>query len=91
MQAATLASWATPRSTEAGHSSGNLDRAEHHKSRLEDQVFQVHGTTSSGSPASTASGGQLNPVFSRWLMGYPPAWDVCAATAMPSSRRWPRK
>jgi len=47
----------------------------------------VVGTTPIGSPAETANRGQLNPAHSRWLMGYPPAWDVCAVTAMPSSRK----
>ena len=42
---AQLASWATPRSTETGHSSGNPDRAEDSKSRLEDQVFLAGGAT----------------------------------------------
>lgn len=48
---------------------------------------QVTGISATGSTAATTSGGPLNPAHSRWLMGYPPAWDVCGVTAMPSSRR----
>jgi hypothetical protein len=32
-------------------------------------------------------GGQLNPTWVEWLMGYPLEWTACAASATPSSRR----
>ena len=82
---ATLSSCATP--TSRDHKDGSSIGTAPENALLGRQVWQTHGPISSGSPAATAKPGQLNPAFSRWLMGYPPAWDACAGTAMPSSRR----
>jgi hypothetical protein len=68
-----LAGWSTPRAQE--RQQRNSHDAGEAMSR------QVHGVISSGSPASTARRGQLNPAFARWLMGFPEAWDRAAIQA----------
>lgn len=44
------------------------------------------GEMLTGSSARMESGGQLNPAFSLWLMGFPAAWVSCGARAMQSCR-----
>lgn len=60
--------------------------------KLEDQaLLAASGETASGCPAETGKRGQLNPALSRWLMGFPPEWDDCAATVTLSSSRKRRR
>jgi hypothetical protein len=51
----------------------------------------IPGASLNGLNAGTASGGLLNPDFSRWLQGIPATWPSCAPTATRSIRKSPLK
>ena len=91
--AARMASWTTPSSRDwkdTGPIKARGEKKDVHDLRLDQlprQAFLTPGPTSTGSSAATAKPGQLNPAFSRWLMGYPTEWDDCAPTVTRSSRK----
>ena len=69
-------SWPTPNANEdaAGSLRGKMQWMLTHEAKSRDTV-------------GYEAGRQLNPALARWLMGLPPAWDDCAPTATPSSRK----
>ena len=83
----TVASWATPKVAQGKYQycSGDHNRP---YLNLEGQVDLVmaSGETPSGSHAGTEKRGQLNPALSRWLMGLPVIWDLCALRVTPTIR-----
>ena len=73
--------WATPRSVESGHTTGNPDRALNHKSRLEDQVYLAGWPAPmAGTPAQKGNNAAGNNDSSRKTTELVAGWKTPAAT-----------
>jgi hypothetical protein len=74
---AQLTGWSTP--TSRDHKDG------HYQPNV--PINALLGRQAWLSRAATDGPGALNPAHSRWLMGFPVAWDDCAAMVTRSSRK----
>lgn len=90
IRAHALACWPTPTAS-ADKSIRTPEGARREVERGKSPDLAAHGMALAGSSATTEKPGALNPAFVCWLMGFPPEWDACAPTAMPSSRKSRRK
>jgi hypothetical protein len=75
---AQLTGWATP--TSRDHKDGAMQE-------VDVPIKGLLGRQVTLSSAATASAGQLNPEFSRWLMGFPKAWTNCAPSKWLDGKR----
>jgi hypothetical protein len=92
--AAKLVGWPTPNTcnVKGAYQSQELIAARKESGRQQNlqDVVKLAGRTPNLSNAETEklAAFRLNPLFSLWLMGFPPhEWAFCAEQAMPSSRK----
>ena len=100
IRAHALACWPTPNAS--GFEARDAERLKQRRQECKERTgngngfgltlgqmacLEAHGQVPAGSSATTEKPGALNPAFVCWLMGFPPEWDACAPTAMPSSRK----
>jgi hypothetical protein len=93
MQVQAWAGWPTPMAgtpaQNGNNAAGNNDSSRKTVWRVENGPARItaDGQMLTGSSAGMESGGQLNPSFSRWLMGYPRSWDLCAQAVLKQRKR----
>lgn len=85
---ANMATWATPTSRDSkdGNCLASIESGTVEVNALlgRQALLTASGETPSGSTAETVNIGQLNPCLSRWLMGLPVTWDLCAFRVTPT-------
>lgn len=97
---ATMAAWPTPRAADGEKNVRTLEGSLSEIARKGSPQdlcmaaaiagparLTASGEMLTGSLAEMESGGPLRPGHSRWLMGYPMAWDLCAPQQKPRGKK----